>query len=382
MHRIFFASICLMALAANPGFTEETAPLALPPTAAPRSSISLNAESHDQAVGHLLKAADHLEAAGLDEEASKLRHEARRRALHENVLSRKESELECLQEEVDRLRALMGQTAAVQIEIVAIEVDRKKLGLRAAEFDKMIGSTPASAAAPARPPETSGIVEANPALLPLFKELRERGILKVLAQPTLITTSGRPANFHDGGEAAVRVKSPGGEISTRNLRYGTELEVVAVVRPNQRIRLQTAFELREMKADVNGDDGTAPAEVRSRRLNTEVEMQLGQTLTLGRLILPRSNGPEVKGNRGERKGPAQPAAESVSPVELIETIVFVTPRLLHGAILPRAAEIVPAEEELQDDDTLQPIVPAAFDPTNASEFGPAIPILKRRTVRD
>ncbi len=397
MRRLFPALICLAALAAASGFAEEAVPLPPAPVSTLRPAISQGNENQDPAVEHLLKAAEHLEAAGMNEEAAKLRHDARQRASHENVLSRKESELECLQEEVDRLRTMLGQATGIQIDVMAVEVDRNRLGLKGAEFDKLIGLAHAASGGHVQSAEASGIVEANPARLPLFRDLCERGILKVLAEPTLTTTSGRPANFFDGGEVAVRVKSDKGEISMRNVRFGTDLEVVAEIRPNQRVRLQTSFELRELQNNAIDDDGTSQPEIRSRRLNTQVEMQPGQTLTLARLTSRRSKAASAAGavvkspttknsvaksETGERKPPAGPVTESNPAPETVEMIVFVTPRLLQLGIVPRSTESVPAEDELQEDDTLQPIVPAAFDPTDASAFGPAIPILKRRTVRE
>jgi len=198
MRQLIPALLCLTILAADRGFAEEAAPLPPAQVSALRPAISKEAEDQDPAVEHLLKAAEHLEAAGMNEEAEKLRHDARQRASHENLLSRKESELECLQEEVDRLRTLLGQATGIQIDVMAVEVDRSRLGLKGAEFDKLIGLSHASPGGQIQPPEASGIVEANPARLPLFRDLCERGILKVLAEPTLTTTSGRPANFFDG----------------------------------------------------------------------------------------------------------------------------------------------------------------------------------------
>jgi hypothetical protein len=391
MRRLFIAALFLTCLATGQAFAEESVPLPPASLASSESATDLSDEKQDPAIEHLLKAAEHLEAAGLHDDAVKLRHDARQRASHDNLLSRKESELECLQEEVDRLRELLGQTTAIQIDITAVEVDRRKLGLKAAEFDKLVGLFRTSPGRQVRTAEAAGIVEANPARLPLFRELCERGILKVLTEPTLTTTSGRPANFSDGGEIAVRVKLPNGEFSIRNVRFGTDLEVVAEMRPNQRIRLQTAFELRELRNNVIDDEGSSHPEVHSRRLNTQVELQPGQTLTLGRLAAPRSKSQTTgaatketpaKAARGERNGPGQPAPEEDDSSDSIETIVFVTPRLIHSGIVPRATEDLPPPDELQEDDTLQPIVPAGFDPTNASQFGPAIPILKRRAVKD
>src|SRR5947209_5260492 len=135
MHRELLASICLTALAIGPGVAEEPRSLPGPHPLPLRMPLAAGAKNADQAIDHLLKAAEHLEAAGLTEEAAKIRIDARQRAVRDDVLSRKEAELECLQEEVDRLRALTGYMPTVLVDIVAVEVDRKKLGLKALDFD-------------------------------------------------------------------------------------------------------------------------------------------------------------------------------------------------------------------------------------------------------
>src|SRR5438876_1178955 len=113
MHRELLASICLTALAIGPGVAEEPRPFPGPHPLPLRMPLASGTNSAVQAVDHLLKAAEHLEAAGLSEEAAKLRIDARQRAVRGDVLSRKEAELECLQEEVDRLRALTGFVSTV-----------------------------------------------------------------------------------------------------------------------------------------------------------------------------------------------------------------------------------------------------------------------------
>ena len=151
MRKVFFASLCLAGFTAGRGFAEDAVPL--PPAG---STNGKSGENQDPAVEHLLKAAEHLEAAGLHDDAARLRHDAKQRASHENLLSRKESELECLQEEVDRLRTLLGQATGIQIDVMAVEVDRKKLGLKTAEFDKLVGLVHPSHGGLARSPSTSG----------------------------------------------------------------------------------------------------------------------------------------------------------------------------------------------------------------------------------
>jgi hypothetical protein len=83
-------------------------------------------------------------------------------------------------------------------------------------------------------------------------------------------------------------------------------------------------------------------------------MRLGQTLTIGRLVVERQTG------------------ASVSQVESVEMLVFITPRLLHGNINPQASSIIPTANA---DDT------GTVVPADESVFGPTVPVLKRRPVR-
>lgn len=401
MCKPFLASICLAALFFASGVAGEPRPAGQTESFSSRSSIGSSRDKLDQVVDHLLKAAEHLEAAGLMEESAKLRDDARQRAVRDNVLSRKEAELECLQEEVDRLRELMGQVPVVVIEIMAIEVDREKLGLQARDFDRLVGFSPAASAAMSSPSSngtpalskksagSSGIVEANPWRLPLFKELREKGAIDVLAHPTMQTATHRPASVLVGGEIPIRVKSATGDVSIRSVPFGTRVEVRAVVLPNQRIRLQTALELTKINRDgVVDDDGTAYPGTSLRRLNTEVEMQLGQTLAVGRLLVDRraidnpggdSPGDVAAGDEKQSpKGAIRPVVHSYAPSESVETVVFITPRLVHGVDTPLAMPVMPAAVLDEADEA---ILPDDFAPTDWDVFGPAVPVMKRRTGR-
>lgn len=347
-----------------------------------------SADRGDLSIEHLLKAAEHLEAAGLADEATKLRSIARQRAIHDSDLSRKEAELECLQEEVDRLRALTGQAPGVVLEFVALEVHRGKLGMKAREFDKMIGLEPILPAAASADSEdlhesqpaderhrsrTAGVVEANPARLPLFKELREKGIVRVLAEPTLITTSRRPASFLNGGQIPIPIPTEDGNSAVQYKTFGTQIEAVASVLANQQLRLQAKFEWSELSLkDSVVVDGTTIPGISIRSINTEVEMRLGQTLTIGRLVVERPSTATAENNSSERKGTTRAAGGNPSSAESVEFLLFITPRLAHEYITPQAASITPTAGT---DDS------GAVLPADEGSFGPTVPVQKRRPVR-
>src|SRR5262249_55058927 len=108
-----------------------------------REPIPSNSDGPDNTVDHLLKAAKHLGIAGFVEEETSIRSEPGDRALHKDTLGDKEAEMESFQKEVNRLRPLTRHTPTVLIEIVAVEVARKKLGVRARDFDRLIGTAAA-----------------------------------------------------------------------------------------------------------------------------------------------------------------------------------------------------------------------------------------------
>ncbi|MBI3866484.1 MAG: hypothetical protein HY290_31775 [Planctomycetia bacterium] len=382
MRGILAIAACLSFVAISILLADEPRPLPAPYAAARPIRSEATPEKPDLSVEHLLKAAEHLEAAGLADEASKLRSIARQRAIHDSDLSRKEAELECLQEEVDRLRVLTGQAPGVVIEIVALEVHRDRLGLKAEEFDRMIGlgqilprhtesgATGNSGHAQANPAQGTALLEANPAKLPLFKKMREEGTIRVLAEPTLVTTSRRPSSFLDGGQIPIPHRSTGGDTTIGYKSFGTQVEIVASVLANQHLRLQATVELSQInpKESIVVEGNTVPG-ITTRRINTEVEMGLGQTLTIGRLLAPRRIDASPD-SRPDPKSPGRVIASGAAAAEAVETLIFITPRLMHEPIAPHPSSVVPAIGIDESGNVL---------PADGTVFGPTVPVLKRPT---
>jgi hypothetical protein len=365
MRNEFAVSLGILMLLANSGLSQETGVLRESAPFHNDSAAVKNPARPEAIIDHLLRAAEHLEAAGRADDATRLRDEAKRLTLGNDLLGRKEAELACLQQEVDRLRALAGQDAEVLLEFVTIEVDRRKLGLKTREFEKLIGwNSPVNAGAEAaRVRSPMAVADANPMRMPLLRELREKGALRVLSEPTLASVSGRPASFLSGGEIPLQARTEDGT-EIRYVWYGTRIEVVSVLVPENRIRLNADIELRTLpdRERATDDESNAPR-FNSRRLQTEVEIQLGQTLTLLVDSTPADGSGSEPGS-----GPGTSDAT--------EKITFITPRL---ARIREDAPIVPISAE----DVLPfPISPERFAPDDDSAFGPPVPVLKRRGARD
>ena len=140
-----------------------------------------------------------------------------------------------------------------------------------------------------------GLFDGGETFFGLIEALREYNLVKVLAEPTLVTVSGRPASFQSGGEFPILVPQSLGTVSIEYKTFGTRVDFVPIVLGNGRIRLETRPYVSEIDnargVTVNGE--RIPG-LRTRWVDTAVEMQAGQTLALAGLIQNRA---EAK-NRG------------------------------------------------------------------------------------
>ncbi len=133
-----------------------------------------------------------------------------------------------------------------------------------------------------------GLVSDNNTLFGFFDALREEELLKILAEPVLVTTNGRPASMLSGGEFPVLVPQSLGVVSIEWRDFGVRMEAVPVILGDGRVRLEVMPEVseRDFANSVNVGGNVVPA-LTTRRVNTEVEMRFGQTLMLTGLISSR-----------------------------------------------------------------------------------------------
>ena len=171
----------------------------------------------------------------------------------------------------------------------------------------------------------------------LIDALEQHNLAKILAEPTLTAMSGRPAAFLSGGEVPIRVNSGLAGQTVEYQAFGTKLDFVPIVLGGGRIRLEVRPEVRELAGDLS-DPGTGSPGFRTRRVDTGVEMQVGQTLALAGLIQNRVDSTE-RGFPVLKDMPWIGAAfrkvtETYNEVELV---VLITPYFVNevdGSILP------------------------------------------------
>jgi pilus assembly protein CpaC len=134
-----------------------------------------------------------------------------------------------------------------------------------------------------------GIVENSNTFFTAIRALRRNNLVKVLASPTLTAVDGRPASFNAGGEIPIVVPAGLGQVGIQFREYGTRLDYVAKVRGGGRIWLEVRPYVSEIdpSRSVNIDGYSVPG-LRSRYLETGVELGAGQTLALAGLLQVKS----------------------------------------------------------------------------------------------
>lgn len=127
----------------------------------------------------------------------------------------------------------------------------------------------------------------NSVLLGLIQALRQENISKILANPTVVTLSGRPADFNVGGQAPFGTAGSGGGTGTgiQFKEFGTRVQFLPVVLADGRIRLEINAEVSNVDPALSftGANVVAPG-FDSRTIQTVVEMENGQTFAIGGLI--------------------------------------------------------------------------------------------------
>ena len=132
------------------------------------------------------------------------------------------------------------------------------------------------------------VIENDEVLLKAVDELKKAGALVVLAEPTLATVTGRPASLHVGGEFPIPIPESNGGSTIEFREFGTRLDLLPVVLGNGRIRLELRpciCEIDAQRSIVVGDV-TVPG-LRTRFVDTAIEMSVGQTFVLAGLVQER-----------------------------------------------------------------------------------------------
>jgi pilus assembly protein CpaC len=117
--------------------------------------------------------------------------------------------------------------------------------------------------------------------------LDERGLAKVLAEPTLLARSGETASFLVGGEVPIPIAQGGafGSITVEFKDFGVGLGFTPTVLGPDRIHLQVAPEVSEVDFTLGTEvSGTVVPGFIVRRATTAVELKDGQSFAIAGLL--------------------------------------------------------------------------------------------------
>ena len=119
----------------------------------------------------------------------------------------------------------------------------------------------------------------------IIDALKEDGLVKILAEPTLITLSGQSANFLAGGEFPVPVPQGLGTVGIEYKPFGVGLIFTPTVLNKDKISIQVTPEVSELDFSTAVlIEGFVTPGITTRRASTTVELGDGQSFAIAGLL--------------------------------------------------------------------------------------------------
>jgi pilus assembly protein CpaC len=181
--------------------------------------------------------------------------------------------------------------------------------------------------------------------------LKQDGLIKILAEPTLICISGKSASFLAGGEIPVPIPQGLGQTAIEYKQFGVSLNFTPRVIGPRRISMEVAPEVSELDYNnaVNINNFLIPA-LNTRRAATTVELEDGQSFAIAGLL--KDNVREVADKipgLGEVPVLGTLFRSTSFQKNESELIIIVTPRLARP--LDVARQTLPTDSYVEPDDT-------------------------------
>ncbi|HYH66220.1 MAG TPA: hypothetical protein VD866_16120 [Urbifossiella sp.] len=262
----------------------------------------------------------------------------------------------------------IGGVQQVQIDVVIATVDRSEIRSRGFDFAVSGKSvTFNSLVSGLLTPPTgfgSGTVAFSPnanfqlgvapaGFFSALQALRAEGMAKFLAEPRVVTQSGRPAQFQAGGQQAVLgpasgINGPGVILE----QIGTTLDVVPIVMGNGKIWLEVNPRTRTVNQGlgIQTTFGATPG-FNQNSVSVAVELESGQTFAIGGLI---QNSVQATANKVPVLGDLPYAGTLFSSIRYeereSELVILVTPRLVHPLDCNQVPKRLPGRETRSPDD--------------------------------
>ncbi len=177
-----------------------------------------------------------------------------------------------------------------------------------------------------------GVVSGENGFVGFLEALKQENLLKVLAEPNLVTVSGRPASYLVGGQMPYPMPTGFGNIAIQFRDFGTQIDFVPIVLGNGSVRLEVRPKVSEIDPTLGiVVAGTAVPGFRVREVDTGVELKFGQTLAIAGLLQQRTT-VEKKGVPYLMDVPYLGAAFSrkSNQINEVELLILVRPELVEA----------------------------------------------------
>lgn len=120
------------------------------------------------------------------------------------------------------------------------------------------------------------------------RAMADNGLLKVLAEPTLVAISGEESSFLAGGEFPIQVAQGDERTSIEWKDFGVQLNFTPIVRGGERIRLRVNPVISELDfTNAVQSDGFITPGLTTRSVETTIELGNGETIAIAGLFSDR-----------------------------------------------------------------------------------------------
>ncbi len=179
-----------------------------------------------------------------------------------------------------------------------------------------------------------------------IRDLQEKKVLQILAEPNLLAASGEPASFLAGGELPYPVVTPSGQTTTVTVLFkpfGVKLEFTGTIEGDGTIRLKVAPEVSSLDyTNAVTISGFVLPAIATRHAETVVELKDGQSFGIAGLLDQRTTAQFSKmPGFGDLPILGQFFRSRSIDKTNSELIVIVTPTIVDPITAPAAAPEVP-----------------------------------------
>ncbi|MFH1269350.1 MAG: histidine kinase, partial [Planctomycetota bacterium] len=190
----------------------------------------------------------------------------------------------------------VGGVHQVLLHVKAMEVSRTKLRNLGFDWSIVANNGLFTSGASGLIDAASGVITGSPTarfdilggssdFFGVLEALRQDNLAKMLAEPTLVTTSGRPAFFQAGGEVPIPVPQGLGTVAIEYKEWGVRVDFVPIVLGGGRIHLEVRPRVSTLDYAQGTDiQGTFVPGLKKQEVDTGVQMQAGQTLAIAGLV--------------------------------------------------------------------------------------------------